>query len=191
MDGNCNKLTTVEGKNINFRMVEENDAEFILSLRTDPALNKNISAVENDVVKQRNWIRSRKNSQEWYFIIENKVNKPVGTIRIYDVIEDSFCWGSWIILPEERMSSSFESAVLLYEYAFFTLGFSQSHFDVRKNNKSVINFHLKMGSVITKEDHENFHFTFKKEDYISRRKDHFALIDKIARRACFKTGSNS
>jgi len=191
MDLNCNKLTIIEGKNINFRIVEENDAEFILSLRTNLVLNKNISSVENDVVKQRNWITSRKNSREWYFIIENKVNKPVGTIRIYDVIEDSFCWGSWIILPEERMRSSFESAILLYEYAFFTLGFSQSHFDVRKNNKSVINFHLKMGSVIVKEDHENFYFIFKKEDYVSKQKDHFAMIDKINRRACFKNSLNS
>lgn len=170
----------ISGKNIDLRKVAASDAEFILSLRVDPLLNKNLSFVENDLDKQRKWIcDNEENSLEWYFIIQNKNSQPVGTVRIYDVKEDSFCWGSWIVKPEARIYASFESAVLLYNYAFFTLGFTQSHFDVRKENKSVINFHLKMGAKIIKEDELNFYFIFKKESYQKKMEEHFKLVNRI------------
>ena len=168
------------GKNIDFRRVVVSDAEFILSLRVDPLLSKNLSVVENNLEKQRGWIfENEKNSSEWYFIIQNKNSQPVGTVRIYDVKGDSFCWGSWIVKPEARIYASFESAVLLYNYAFFTLGFEQSHFDVRRENKSVVNFHLKMGAKIVKEDELNFYFVFKKESYQKKMEEHFKLVNRI------------
>ncbi|MGQ7116015.1 hypothetical protein ACUOFC_65445, partial [Escherichia sp. TWPC-MK] len=40
-----------------------------------------------------------------------------------------------------------ESALLVYHFAFVELGFEQSHFDVRKNNEKVIEFHKKMGAI--------------------------------------------
>lgn len=170
----------ISGKNIDLRKVAASDAEFILSLRVDPLLNKNLSFVENDLDKQRKWIcDNEENSLEWYFIIQNKNSQPVGTVRIYDVKEDSFCWGSWIVKPEARIYASFESAVLLYNYAFFTLGFTQSHFDVRKENKSVINFHLKMGAKIIKEDELNFYFIFKKELYQEMMESYLELVNRI------------
>ena len=80
------------GKNIDLRLVEIDDAEFILALRLDPELNQYISPVENDLDKQREWIKShRLYSRDFYFIIQNKKQKPVGTIRIYDIQDNVFC----------------------------------------------------------------------------------------------------
>ncbi len=45
---------------IDVRFVEESDAEFILSLRTDPKLSRYLHATDNDVEKQRQWIRKYK-----------------------------------------------------------------------------------------------------------------------------------
>jgi hypothetical protein len=53
-------VVVVKGKNINLRVVEVVDAEFILELRLDEGLNKHLSYVENDVIKQRNWIKNIK-----------------------------------------------------------------------------------------------------------------------------------
>lgn len=171
----------IEGKNIDLRLVTVNDAEFILSLRLDPALNAYLSPVEDDIEKQRAWIRNclQKNKEEWYFIIQNKKGKPVGTVRIYDIQEDSFCWGSWIVKPEARYYASVESAILLYQYAFNDLGFTGSHFYVRKNNKEVISFHLKLGAEIIREDDLNVFFIFRLEDFLAKKDKYSALINRI------------
>ena len=97
------------GTNIDLRPVEIDDAAFILSLRLDPELNQYLSQVENDLDKQREWIKShRLYSKDFYFIIQNKTRKPVGTIRVYDIKDSIFCWGSWIVVPEARKYASFE-----------------------------------------------------------------------------------
>jgi len=50
----------LESKSIRLRLVEENDAEFILSLRLDPKYNNFISKVDNDIAAQKSWIRKYK-----------------------------------------------------------------------------------------------------------------------------------
>ena len=173
----------ITGKNIDLRPIDINDAEFILSLRLDPELSKHLNPVENSLEKQREWIKScMADTQQWYFIIQNKKQQPVGTVRIYDIQGKSFCWGSWIVLPEARLYASFESAVLLYEYAFFELGFESTHMDVRKKNESVIRFHLKFGATITHENDLDVFLTFHKKDFIRKQSDYNAFIDKVTKR---------
>lgn len=152
----------LESNSIKMRFVEEKDAEFILSLRLDPKYNSYISKVNNDVVEQRTWISKYKileNSKtEFYFIIERLDGTPCGTVRVYDLTHDSFCWGSWILNENKTRYSAIESALLVYKFGFSDLGFKKSHFDVMKENQSVINFHKKLGAEIVGEDHNNFYF---------------------------------
>jgi RimJ/RimL family protein N-acetyltransferase len=174
---------TIIGKNVDLREVEVNDAAFILSLRLDQDLNQHISKVENDLTKQEDWIKQYKlNNQEYYFIIQNKKKEPVGTVRIYDIKEDRFCWGSWIVKPEARLYASFESAVLLYQYAFFNLGFNHTFFDVRKENQKVINFHLRFGAIQVDENDQDIFMIFKKEDFINKHHEYLSTIDRISER---------
>lgn len=173
-------MLRVTGKNIDLREITPADAAFVLSLRLDPELNQHLSPTAVDLQQQIAWIEAYKNRQnEWYFIIENKQQKPVGTIRLYDVVDNSFCWGSWIVLKEARRYASFESAILLYDYAFLTAGFSRSHFDVRKENKGVIKFHLRFGAEIINEDALNYYFNFTKENYLASRDKHLSYINSI------------
>lgn len=165
------------GKRINLRDVEVSDAEFILTLRLDAELNQYLSATVADTEKQREWIRSyKKREQEWYFIIENKQHEPVGSVRIYDVQGDSFCWGSWIVIKSARAYASVESAMLLYDYAFFTLGFAKSHFDVRKENNKVVAFHQRFGAEIVSEDAENYYFNFTRNAYEKTREKYSRML---------------
>ncbi|MEB6680158.1 GNAT family N-acetyltransferase [Acinetobacter lwoffii] len=148
------QFKSLKAKTIHFKLVEENDAEFICSLRTNPDLNKHLSQSTALVEEQKLWIKNYKNREskrlEYYFIIyRNDNNEKIGTIRVYDFKEDprSFCWGSWILNANKTRYAAIESAMLVYKFAFEELGFEQSHFDVRKENVGVHKFHLRLGAM--------------------------------------------
>lgn len=156
-----------ESKTIKIRLVEESDAEFILKLRLDERYNKFLSDVNPDVQAQRDWIKKYKNDEvrkkQFYFIIERNDNIPCGTVRIYDIQGDSFCWGSWILNENKTRYAAIESAFLVYKFGFDTLGLRKSHFEVRKGNERVISFHKKMGAVKISEDELNEYLNISKE----------------------------
>ena len=155
-------MITLKSKSIQFRLINENDAEFVLSLRLDNKYNSFLSTVGNDLNAQKKWISSYKKDEElgtqYYFIIERLDGVPCGTVRLYDFIEGSFCWGSWILNEEKPHYAALESAYLVYQFAFEELGFKKCHFDVRKGNVHVISFHEKLGAIKTGEDENNFYF---------------------------------
>lgn len=171
----------LESKNIRLRLVEESDAEFILSLRLDDRYNTFLSKVSPDLASQQAWIRKYKqdeaNGSQFYFIIERLDGTKCGTVRVYDLREDSFCWGSWILNESKTRYSALESAFLVYRFGFEELGFKNSHFDVMKGNDGVIGFHKKMGAQVVSEDRDNFYFTIDKAAVDST---YARLKDKIA-----------
>lgn len=152
----------LESKSIRLRFVEETDAEFILKLRLDEKYNQFLSAVTADLQSQKDWIKKYKNDEkdkkQFYFIIERLDGTPCGTVRVYDLKQDSFCWGSWILNEDKTRYAALESAFLVYKFGFEVLGFKKSHFDVMKGNERVISFHKKMGAVQTGEDEQNYYF---------------------------------
>ena len=159
----------IEGKRINLRLIEIEDADFLLSLRLDPNKSRHLSKVDDDLEKQLKWLTDYKQREclndEYYFIIEDKDNSPFGCVRLYDFIKDSFCWGSWILKSDSPSFMAVESALQVYEFAFYTLKFNKCHFDVRKENTSVVAFHERFGAKKISEDEENFYFTYSKDDY--------------------------
>ncbi len=163
-------------KTINFRLITIDDAEFILSLRTNGNLNKHLSQTSSSVAQQKEWIRNykerEKKGDEYYFIIfRNDNDEAVGTVRLYDFIEDkkSFCWGSWILNENKTKYAAMESAFLVYQIAFEKLGFERAHFDVRRENIKVIAFHQKMGAKIVAENDLDIFFEIEKEAVMNAR----------------------
>jgi RimJ/RimL family protein N-acetyltransferase len=157
---------TLTGKSINLRAVTVGDAAFILKLRLDATLNTHLSATDPDVHKQVAWIEQHPWGQgQYYCIVEDKNANAVGTVRLYDFQGDSFCWGSWILLPEAPRKAAIESALMVYEFGFYKLGFLRSHFDVRKQNTRVIDFHQRLGAKIVRESALDYFFSYSREDY--------------------------
>lgn len=174
-------------KTINFRLVEETDATFINSLRTNEIYNKYLSHVDDNVLKQQQWIRDYKfreqKKEEFYFIIQRNDNqKPIGTVRIYDFIksENSFCWGSWILNSEKTKYSALESALLIYDFTFLELGYNRCHMDIRKENQKVIDFHKRFGVKIISESDIDYFGHYYKEDYLSYRPHIIQIIETIS-----------
>ncbi len=157
----------LEGKYINIREVTSEDARFILSLRCDKEKSKYLHETEYDVQKQIEYIsRVRSLNDEWYFIIENKEHKPLGTYRIYDLRSDSFCIGSWLMIDGCSYYETVEGEYLVKMFGFEKTGFNKFHFDVRKENKKVIRFHKLMGATRVGETEQDILFECTKNDYL-------------------------
>lgn len=167
----------INGKTINLRNVNVDDAAFILKLRLDPDLNLHLSQTDPELAKQVAWIEQyRQEGKQFYFIIEDKMNNPVGTVRIYDLQADSFCWGSWIVQPGAPQKTALESALLVYEFGFYALGYQKCHFDVRKENSRVVEFHKRFGASIVDETEQDYFFNFTLADYEIIRKRYHAFL---------------
>lgn len=156
----------LQSKTIRLRLVNENDAEFILGLRLDSKYNKFLSEVPGDVSLQKSWIKNYKidelNGLQFYFLIERLDGIPCGTVRVYDIRNDSFCWGSWILNDKKTISAALESAFLIYDFGFNYLGLDKSYFDVIKGNEGVVSFHKKMGAKQIGEDEKSYYFEVSK-----------------------------
>jgi RimJ/RimL family protein N-acetyltransferase len=161
---------SLQSRSIRLRLIEESDAEFVLGLRLDERYNQFLSSVSPDLQTQKNWIERYKGEEndgkQFYFIIERIDGVPCGTVRVYDLKEDSFCWGSWILNENKTRYAALESAFLVYEFGFNKLGFKKSHFDVRKGNEKVISFHEKMGAARISSDSENIYFEITEDAVI-------------------------
>ncbi|EJF7711642.1 GNAT family N-acetyltransferase, partial [Providencia rettgeri] len=137
-------------KTISLRLVNESDAGYILSLRKNNQYNKYLSSVNINLQEQIDWITKykerEKNNEEFYFIIQKNDGEKCGTIRLYDIKNNSFCWGSWILDQNKTKTAAIESALLIYKFGFDILNYSRSYFDVRKDNIHVISFHEKFNA---------------------------------------------
>ena len=130
---NTHNFKPIEGKYVNLREVELDDAAFILKLRCDPKKSRFLHPTENNLEKQIDYLKRYKTlDNEWYFIIENKAHEPLGTWRIYDVKEDAFTGGSWLMVDSALVEETMEADFLGSNYAYNVLGFHKCFFDVIK-----------------------------------------------------------
>ncbi len=159
----------IEGKSIYLRTVETSDADFVYAMRKNRYKTKYLSAVSGTADAQKTWIinyKTRENQgTEYYFIIESKKHEKLGLVRMYDFNNDSFSWGSWLIKEDAPTFTAIESALQIYEFAFYQLGFTQSHFEVQKGNTKIISFHQRFGAKIVNENELEYFFTLTKEEY--------------------------
>jgi RimJ/RimL family protein N-acetyltransferase len=164
---NSLKSNPLMGDIIKLELAQIEDASFILSLRLDSEKNKYLSETSNDLSKQEQFIaNSLSSADEFYFIIKDKnTNEGLGTIRLYDMRNDSFCWGSWIIVNHRPSGTALESICLLLDFGFSKLAFQQTHFDARNQNTRAINFYLRIGARIVNSNELDTFFLYTKEEH--------------------------
>ncbi len=104
------------------RAVEVDDAEFILSLRTDSSLNQFISYTNPNLEDQVKWIENykirEKSGIEYYFIVQDSEENKFGTIRIYDFDEKSFEIGSWLFRTNSPLGMAVKAHFIGFEKSF-------------------------------------------------------------------------
>jgi hypothetical protein len=155
------------------RTVEEEDASFILALRLHEKLGRFISRTENDVAKQKDWIRQYKvretSGEEYYFMAVDHAGNRYGTIRIYHFESDSFESGSWLFSPDAPRGMSILADLAGRDFGYETLGFPFGRFAVDKNNITVLNYLLRFRPEKTGEDAGSNYFRVSYENYQQER----------------------
>lgn len=109
--------------------------------------------------------------------------KPLGTIRIYNTQLETFTWGSWLLDHTAPANAAIESALLVYDFAFFALHYGQAKFDVRKANSSVVRFHQKFGATLTGEDSKDYFFSLDFSQYVAARERFANYLPSVGKNA--------
>lgn len=165
------KAKRIVGKRLVFRDARLDDAMFILKLRTDANKAKHLSFTPDDIALQERWLETYTISNDQaYFIIQDLAGEPLGTIRLYDPQENSFCWGSWILKEGSPSYAAIESALIVYSYAIGHLGFEQAHFDIRKENTHVWQFHERFGAELINETDQDRLYVLRKSNILESQK---------------------
>lgn len=157
---------------LKYRLVNENDVGFILSLRTDKWHTRFIHPTDNDLGKQLEWMRKYKeretDGRDYYFIYF-KDNEPVGVNRVYNIFEYYGTEGSWICKPNGEPSVALATYMILHDIMFEDIGLDLSIFDVRKDNKKVQKTHKMFGALVIGESDIDTFFSIFKRDYYNNR----------------------
>lgn len=170
------KAKSVKGRTLFFRDAELKDADFILSLRADDRKSKYLNPVQIDISSQLNYLKNYASARDQaYFIIEHSA-KPVGTVRLYDARDSSFCWGSWILSDDAPKHAAIESTLMVYAYAIDVLGFRSAHFDVRKGNDRVLSYHERFGAHRVGETSEDYLFEIDNKAVHTARKRYIKFL---------------
>lgn len=134
---------------LHVRLVREEDAEFIVKLRTDPQLSRYLMHTDNDVNKQMAWIREYKKreaeAKDYYFIFY-KESCPIVLCRLYNIdwTHLTYTSGSWISVPGTDYESVMTCSIIMEEIAQGIMGLLVDIYDVRKGNTQVLNFQRKI-----------------------------------------------
>jgi len=176
MDKNYNLLiNSIERYGIKLRFVEVEDAEFILSLRNDERLGKFLSKTSNDLSDQVNWIKKYKEreklGEEFYFVVEDLAGIKYGVTRISELKEGSaFELGSWLFSRASPSGMAIKADIIAKEIGFDQLGFNLCKFNVRKENTSVLNYHLRYMPIKVDETDLDTFFNLSKENFNNGKK---------------------
>lgn len=165
------------------RFVKEEDAQFIIDLRTNEHA-RYMNDVSDDLEGQINWIRRYKEREKQgldYYFIFFKDDKPIGLNRIYDMHGDVFSTGSWTFAQDAPFGTAFLAQVVCRDIAFYELGLGREEVatGVHVDNINVMRYNImvgmkEIGRVMT-EKGEYISVGLTKEDYEKGRKRIFKM----------------
>jgi len=175
---------TLDRYGLQVRLVIEEDAEFIVFLRTDTRLNQHINATSTDIEQQKQWIRNYKLREEqgldYYFLFLIN-NKPQGLARIYDITENTFTQGSWIFSPDAVLGASVLGNIISSEIGFEFLEKKIEYSDSRKDTTTHRYVRAFNPEIITT-DELNIYYKILPEGFMQGKKKYIDL--------CMKTMKN-
>lgn len=164
---------------INARLVQVEDSEFIVRLRTDSSLSKYLHATDSDVNKQKDWIqeyKKRENSGKDYYFLFSWGDKKLGVSRIYNIDGTKATGGSWVCDPTNLMEYTIATLLLARDIFFEVLEFPVEEFQVSKGNNQVLKLHQRMGAEIVEEKEDEYELILKKNNYLKGREKLIKLL---------------
>ncbi len=132
-------------KNLKMRLATIEDAEFIVSLRSNSERTKFMITLDDDIKAQIKWLEDYKKRErvgnDYYFVFESD-GKRIGVNRISHIDFNSLDakTSSWIKVPSERIQSV--KMFFLQKYVIFELLKLNSFYtDIHEKNKKVMSYY--------------------------------------------------
>lgn len=178
-------LHRVEGVGLALRLVEPTDAGYIHGLRTDPAYNAHLSYVSGTAEDQRSWIERYKEREaeglEFYYVIERLSDgHACGVVRLYNIQNNCFTWGSWILDHNKPSKAALESAGLSFGIGFDALQLDTAFVDVRKENTRAEALYRRFGMIETHRTEQDIYFSYSARQYAASKAAHLKVIKEAA-----------
>lgn len=155
------------------RLVDLNDADFIVDLRKRSEQQGFVSKSQLDTEAQKAWIASYKEKEstgkEYYFITEAN-GKKYGVMRLYNIESNSFTSGSWIFLDGSPNQISITTNILIRKFGFEYLNKEINYYDVRKANKQVIEYNNLFGPEYVREDELSNYYLCRRTVFMNKAK---------------------
>jgi RimJ/RimL family protein N-acetyltransferase len=138
---------SLEGPAFRLRPINDNDADLVIGLRSNPELNRYLHSGPCNLEDQNAWMdQYYKRAGDYYFVIERRINgMPEGLIALYEIDSETKIgeWGRWILKPGSL--AAIESAFLIYCMAFERLGLNIIYCRTVGENIKVVSFHDSCG----------------------------------------------
>lgn len=174
-------LQRIDGPNLCLRLVTHEDADYILSLRSDPQYNRYLSETTGDIEDQKAWISTYKAREaaglEYYYVIERLDGLRCGVVRLYEITKETFTWGSWILDGNKPPKAALESAVLSFGIGFEKLGIEIANIDSRIENQHAIAFYRRLGVTQLRQDECDIFFEYSRTQYRRDLRKYFSIIN--------------
>lgn len=164
-----------------FRLVELEDAEFILSLRNNERLSRYINETSHKLKDQINWLNEYKLREEkgtdFYIICMSTDNKiRYGLNRIYDIELDEFEMGSWLYAQDCPKNIAILGHLFCNSMAFENLNLKLCKTSTRKENKTVLRYVNSFYPTQVTEDDLNYHFKYVYSTWNKRKEELLKLL---------------
>lgn len=145
---------------LHVRFVDENDADFIMKIRTNQRNARYIHSTDNDLEKQREYLKNYKSKEsrgEEYYLIFEKDGVKQGVLRLYNRKEGNIVIGSWVFDSAADKKSAPLAYLITCEIAFENLEYQKivDTDGTHQDNKSVWNFHKMMGAEFLRKRYED------------------------------------
>lgn len=135
----------IEGKYVNLKPVDEDDAEFTLKIRNDETLTQFIPKVSISLEEQKKWIqKQREKTGDYFFVIMNKQGTKLGTASLYNIENGQCEFGRYISYGSAI--ENVETAILLLDIAF-SMSVHTVIFNIDIRNIKIIRLWKQFGAV--------------------------------------------
>jgi RimJ/RimL family protein N-acetyltransferase len=172
----------VTGPRLRLRLITSEDAPYVHALRIDPRYNRHLSPVTGTVEDQRRWIEHYKaqeaRSQQLYYVIERHDGTRCGLVRLYDIDNEQFTWGSWILDANKPPKAALESAVLSFGIGFEHLDLKVAKVDVRVGNTRAEAFYRRLGMIESHRTAQDIFFDYPRKLFVESRSAYLQLLNE-------------
>lgn len=139
----------IKGRYVSLRSAELSDAEVTLKIRLDPNKTKFLHKTENNLEKQKIWLKNqRERNGDYFFVVESLDGKFIGTTSIYDMNDEHVAHAGRLLMIGNPIQS-FEAFILMLQYGFEHLGVEKFYGDVDTDNTASYNFSAGCGFVFS------------------------------------------